>query len=340
MPTDLTTIPAPVRMMQLTTGSQVSQSVSVAAALGVADVLAGGPRAVDDIADAVGADPGSLYRLLRVLGDVGVFEESDGRTFALTEVGELLCSDRPGTLRGWAVLVGSPFHRDAWTDLLASVRTGEPAFDRVHGQLAFDFFRNHPDDQAVLDGAMTSISGLLIAAVVSCYDFSPFGTVVDVGGGHGALLAAVLTASPGARGVLFEQPHVAAAAGGPLDAAGVRDRCEIRGGDFFEAVPTGGDAYLLSNIVHDWGDDDAVQILTRCREALGDHGRVLVTEDVLPSGLEPSQAKLIDLEMLVMGPGRQRTEEEYGRLFARAGLRLTRLVPCQGSLGVVEAVRA
>jgi len=303
-------------------------------------VLASGPRPVEEIADAVGADAASLYRVLRVLGDVGVLDELDGRRFALTETGDLLRSDVLGSMRGWAAMAGAPFHVDAWADLLDGVRTGEPAFERVHGQLGFDYFRDHPDDGAVLNGAMTSTSAQLIAPVVTAYDFSGIGTVVDVGGGHGALLAAVLAAHPHLQGVLYELPEVVAGAGRLLTEAGVRDRCTCVAGDFFESVPWGGDAYLLSNIIHDWDDARAVRILSNCRAALDDGGRVLLAEAVLPEQVEPSPAKLIDLAMLVMGPGRQRTESEYRDLFQRAGLRLSRIDPSGPAFSIVEAVAA
>ncbi len=294
---------------------------------------------MDEIAAAVGADTESLYRLLRALADLDVFRELDGRRFALAEAGELLRTDVPGSMHGWAVFVGTPMHRDAWTDLQESIRTGEPAFERVHGQLAFDHFASDPDDGALLDAAMTSIASQLIAPIVGCYDFSAFDTIVDVGGGSGALLAAVLAANPRARGVLYDLPHVIERAGAPLEEAGVRDRCELVGGDFFDSVPPG-DAYLLSNVIHDWDDERATRILDRCRAALPEGGRVLLAEDVLPTGTEPSPAKWIDLEMLVMGTGRQRTEDDYRRLFERAGLALFDVVPCVGSLCVVEASRA
>jgi hypothetical protein len=328
----------PTRMMQLITGDWVSQAVSTAATLGVADVLARGPHRVDVIADDIGADADALYRLLRALAGLGVVEELDDREFTLTELGELLRADAPNSLRGFAVMVGSPWHRRAWTDLADSVRTGESAFTRLFGD-SWEYFRDHPDDGKVLNQAMTAASGTLLAPALRDYDFTRFGRIVDVGGGHGALLATVLTAHRTARGVLFDLPHVIRGAGAPLERAGVADRCELVGGSFFEAVPAGGDAYLLSNIIHDWDDRSATRILSNCRAAMSHGGRVLLCEAVIPDKAgEPSPAALIDLEMLVMAPGaRQRTAADFERLFQDAGLRLSGITAVGDTYSVVEA---
>jgi SAM-dependent methyltransferase len=331
---------APLRaqMMQLTFGSMVAQAISVAADLGVADALADGPRPVDDIATIVGADAPSLYRLLRALADVGVFEELDGRRFAATSLGDLLRRDGPDSLREWAIMMGRPFHRMAWTGLLGSVRTGEPAFEQVHGTTAWDHIRDHPEDGQVFDAAMTVASSRSLAAIADEYDFGSTGTVVDVGGGQGGLIAAILTANPGVRGVLFDLPHVVATR--IVKEAGAGDRCEYVGGDFFDAVPAGGDVYLLANIIHDWDDEHAARILRNCREAMNPGGRVLLGEAVLPETTEPSPAKLIDLEMLVMNVrgARQRTESEYRDLFAAVGLRMSGIVGRFPPFDLVEAV--
>jgi hypothetical protein len=326
----------PQRVMDLAIGTWVSQAMSVAASLGVADQLAAGPRGIDEIAEAVGADAPSLYRVLRALAGVEVFQELDGRRFALTELGDLLRTDAAGTMRYWSMLVGLPPWRDMWTDLLATVRTGEPAFHRVHGQGPFEYLRAHPEYAEVFDAAMTAISRQWVAAIVESYDFSGFGTVVDVGGGNGALLATVLAANPKTRGVLFDVPAAVAGAERLLAEAGVGDRCACVGGDFFDTVPAGGDAYLLSNIIHDWDDERSVRILTNCRTAMAPAGRVLLGEAVLPDEPQPSVAHWADLEMLLVG-GRQRTAAEFARLFDRAGLQFSRVVPA-GAFSAVEAV--
>ncbi|MDQ4102725.1 MAG: hypothetical protein M3186_03035 [Actinomycetota bacterium] len=213
------------------------------------------------------------------------------------------------------------------------------AFDRVHGTEVFDYLAEHPEDAAIFDAAMTSFSASETASVVEAYDFSRFNTIVDVGGGRGGLLSAILAANPHLQGILFDVPTVVAGADDEISGAEVLDRCKLVSGDFFDSVPEDGDAYLLSNVIHDWDDDRAVQILRTCRAAMADTACVLLAEFVLPEGAAPSVAKLEDLEMLVMtAGGRQRTEAEFRALFSRAGLRLTRVVPSTGMVSLVEAV--
>ncbi len=331
--------PPAVAMLQLTMGALVSQAVSVIARLGVADVLAAGPQPVEQIAQRVGAHHSALYRVLRALGDVGVVAELENRQFALTPLSELLRSDVPGSMRGWATMVGMPFHRYPWTDLYETVLTGESAFDRVHGTKVFDYLAEHPEDAAIFDAAMTSISTNESVSIAKAYDFNRFNTIVDVGGGRGGLLAAILSANPHLQGVLFDVPTVVAGIDDELAAAEVVGRCEVVSGDFFDSVPDGADAYLLSAIIHDWDDDQAVQILRTCRAAMTDSACMLLAEIVLPEGPAPSMGKLADLEMLVMtAGGRQRTEAELRALLGRAGLRLTRTIPSTSMVSLVEAV--
>jgi hypothetical protein len=328
-----TTGPAPgvppfVQLYQLTTGGWVSQAISVAARLGVADAIASGAATTAEIAARVGADGPTLYRLLRALSDHGVFAEGPGGRFALTPVGESLRSDGPQSMRRWAVWTGARFYRDAWSGLEEAVRTGEPSFARVHGMDLFGYLDAHPDDAAVFDGAMQDIAGNFLAGILAVYDFSDCSTVVDVGGGTGALLAAVLRSAPNARGVLLDTAPVLGAAEPVLEAAGVADRCETVAGDFFREVPAGADLYILSNIVHDWDDDRALRILGTCRAAMRADSRLLIIELVLPDDPRPSMGKLLDLEMLSVTPnGRQRTAAQYAELLARAGLDLSEVVP-------------
>jgi hypothetical protein len=232
---------------RLIVGFQVSEAIHVAATLGVADLLAEGPRTSDELAAATSAHAGSLYRLLRALASVGVFHEDEGRRFSMTPMGALLRSDVPGSLRGWAVYVGRPYFREAWRHLEHSIRTGDNAFQHVHGTDVWAYRAEHPDESAIFDLAMESLTGASNPALLDAYDFGRFGTVVDVGGGNGALLAALLGEFPATRGVLFDQPHVVAKAAAVLERAGVADRCEIVSGSFFDEVPPGGDAYTLKS---------------------------------------------------------------------------------------------
>jgi O-methyltransferase domain len=335
--------PPAATMLQLAMGVFVAQALSVFARLGVADVLAEGPRQLEEIAQRVGADGSALYRVLRALGDAGIVTELADRHFALTPLGAVLRSDVPGSLRGVVTMVGMPFHRHSWTDLYTTVKTGEPAFDRVHGAALFDYLAEHPEDAAVFDAAMTSLARSDTVSIVAAYDFTSFGTIVDVGGGQGSLLAAILSANPHLHGVLFDVPAVVAGAAEELARAGVGDRCTVVSGDFFDSVPEGSDAYLLSEVIHDWDDEGAVKILSACQAAMADTGCVLIAEMVLPEGTEkdtaPSMAKLLDVEMLVLtSGGRQRTETQFRALFDQAGLRLTRILPSSGPVSLVEAV--
>lgn len=332
-------LPPHAVLMGLMGGLWVSQSIAVVAKLGVADALARGARTSDELAAATGSHGPSLFRVLRALASVGVFvEESPGR-FALTPVGETLRSG-PGSLRGMAVFLGEPFHARAVGDLLHCVRTGKPAFEHVHGARFFDYVTAHPDAAEVFDEAMTANTSAQQDAVVGAYDFSGIGTLVDVAGGHGSLLAAVLRATPTLKGVLFDLPHVAAKARRVFEAAEVADRVEVASGDFFKALPAA-DAYMMKHIIHDWDDDRCVQILQNCRKAMRGAGRVLVVDGVIPAGNDPFPGKLLDLEMLLMTDGgRERTRAEFEALFARAGLKLSRVLPTRSEVSIVEGVPA
>jgi hypothetical protein len=325
------------------TGTWVSQTISVLARLGVPDVLADGPLPVSRIAAEVDADPPTLLRLMRALTDLDILVQHEEAAFGLTPLGELLRSDVPGSMRGGAIMMGLPCARHAWTDLYTSIRTGEPAFARVHGTDLFSYLAAHPDDAVVFDTAMQAVSSTFLSTIVAEYDFSPFATIVDVGGGTGTLLAAILTGNPTVHGVLVDRAHVLERAPEVLQQAGVADRCELVEADFFTSVPGGGDLYVLSNILHDWGDDAAVHILRTCRKGMHPGSRLLAVELVLPDGPEPSMAKLLDLEMLALTPnGRQRTTNEYTRLFEAADLAVSHAVPAlpQNRASYVEAIPA
>jgi hypothetical protein len=324
--------PPAAQLIQLTSGGLVAQAISVAARLGIPDALGDEARSSADLAGAVGAHPPTLYRLLRALADYGIVAETERDRFLLTPLGSLLRADTPGSMRGWAIMVGMPFHRAAWTGLYDAVRTGEPAFARVHGIDLFGYLAGDPDDAAVFDAAMESVSSNFLVSVLDAYDVTRFPTIVDIGGGTGTFLGAALRASPHSRGILFDTPQVLRSAPPVLEAAGVAERCQLVPGDFFRSVPAGGDLYVLSNIIHDWDDDAAVRILGRCREAMNETSRLLLVELVLPDDLAPSPAKLYDLEMLALTPnGRHRTGNEYRALAEKADLRVTTVAPA--SLG-------
>jgi hypothetical protein len=327
----------PSDLGRLVTGGQLAQAISVAAMLGIADLLAGGPRTSDDLAKATETHPGALYRLLRALASAEVLAEEDGRLFALTALGEGLRSDAPEPLGAWAAYLGQPYYLQAWMNLVHSVRTGESAFPAVHGMGAWEYRNEHPEEGEYFDRAMTDLSRSANRGVLEAHDFARYGTIVDVGGGHGALLAAVLARHPGVQGVLFDQPQVLAGAAPILEEAGVADRCRIAGGSFFDAIPDGGDAYMLKSILHDWDDAEATAILRNCRRAMPEGGSLLVIERDLGPANEGLNAKLSDLNMLVMLGGRERTVDEYSALFEAAGFRLVEAVPTKGWLRVLEA---
>jgi len=321
-------------------GCLVSQAVCVAAKLGVADLLAGGPLGASELAEATDTHARSLYRLLRSLASCGVFRERPDGRFELTPLAGGLRSDAPGSMRDAIIFMGEEWYWRVWGNTIHSVRTGRPAWERAHGSEIFPWFAAHPEESRVFDRAMTSFSNLATAAVVEAYDFSGFETIVDVAGGHGLLLSAILRANPSLRGVLFDQPHVIEGARESVASKGLADRCELAGGDFFESVPAGADAYVMKHIIHDWDDERAVLILKNIARAMRDGGRVLVVEMVLPPANVPHLSKVLDIEMLTSPGGVERTEEEYGELFERAGLRLARVVATKSPYSVVEAVKA
>ena len=328
-------------MLQMALGKWVCKALAVAAEIGVADVLRDGPLSAAEIARRTGSDGDALYRLLRALASLGVFEEAEDRGFANNALSSTLRSDVPGSVRAMVRWIGEEAAWIAWSGLAHSVRTGRPAFDHVFGEPLFDYFGKHPETGRIFDEAMTSLSAGTGAAVARAYDFSSHGRVVDVGGGHGALLLAILERFPDTRGVLFDRPEVIEGARPALSSSAAMRRIELRAGDFFEGVPGGGDAYVLQHIVHDWDDDRCVRILAHCREAMAEGGSVLVLEQPVREGPESGLAKLLDLEMLAMTPGgRERTEAEYASLFERAGLRLARVVPTDSMVSILEGVAA
>lgn len=333
-------LPPNMELLQLIVGKWANQAVYAAAELGIADRLKDGPRPSTEVARDCGANDDAMYRLMRALANLGVLEERDGRAFALTPMGQFLRSDVPLSLRGFARFAGYEPTWRAWGETVHSVRTGEPGFEHAFGENIFDWYAKHLDESAVFDDAMTAISTTESAAVAEAFDFSGIATLADVGGGRGYLLATILKRNPTMKGILFDMPHVVAGAPPLLREHGVTDRVHVQSGSFLETAPRDADAIIMKHIIHDWNDEDSIRILQSCHRVLSKGGRVLVVEAVVPPPGQTGWAKLLDLEMLVLTPrGRERTEQEFAKLLAAAGFRLTRIVPTASPVSVVEAER-
>ena len=324
-------------LLRLVDGFRVTQTIYAGVELEIPDLLAEGERTADDLADASGADPSTLYRLLRALASLGIVHEGDERRFSLTDLGRPLRSDVPGSLRGWVRLQGRDYLWRSWGNLANAVREGQNSFRMVHGTDIWEWRAEHADESAIFDEAMRSMTIGANASILDAYDFGRFGTIVDVAGGNGTLIAAVLATHPAARGILFDQEHVVSGAEPILRAAGVLDRCQIVAGSFFESVPEGADAYVLKWIIHDWEDEESVAILRTCRAAMGTDAVVLLIERDLGRPNEDPVAKLADLNMLVMPGGRERALDEYAALFDAADLRLVAAHPTTSGHLVIEA---
>jgi hypothetical protein len=320
------------QIMRLGFGFAVSQALRVIIELGVADLLAAGEQSVDELATATHSDADALYRVMRFLSPEGVFRELQPRHFELTEVGAVLRSDRPGP-REFVRMINSEAYL-AFEQLLHSVRTGKPAFDKVFGSPRFDWLSEHPEQAALFQRAMVALSQGGNEAVADAYDFRPFSRIVDVGGGHGQLLSAILARNPHLSGVLFDLPSGVATA--HQGAGGDLPRTEFVAGDFFESVPSG-DVYVIKKVVHDWEDGRAAVILRNCREAMLPNGKVLVAETLVPPGDTPNEIKAIDVVMLAVTGGLERTEAQYASLFDAAGLRLERVIQTRGPISILEA---
>lgn len=318
----------------------LSRAIAVAAKLRIADDLKAEAKTADELAHAMGLHARSLYRLLRALAGAGIFAEDDAGRFHLTPLAEPLLSDAPNSWRAFADFLGSEWAYRAYGDLLYSVQTGQPAFDHVYGQSLFDFLAEHPDEAQVFNDAMTNTSQSTAPAILAVYDFSAIRKLVDVGGGHGLLLASILKAYPQMHGKLFDLPSVLEDAPSVLAAHGVGDRCECVGGDFFSvSVPTGGDAYIMQSILHGLDDNHALQLLSNVHNAMRQGGTLLSVEGVVPEGNRPSTSKLGDLHMMIFTPSRERSESEYRALFKRGGFHLTRVVPTPSVLTILEGKR-
>jgi hypothetical protein len=331
-------LPPHAQLIQMGTASWVSATVYAAAKLGLADHLTAGPRSAAELAGATRTHAPSLHRLMRTLAGLGILTERDGQQFALTSLGEALKTDAPGSARATLMAFCGPALWHSWEEIVYSVETGKTGFERACGMPLFEYLAQHPQEASYFSEAMVGYHGAEPPAVAKAYDFSRLKTIVDVGGATGNMLAAILSQHEGPRGVLYDRPHVVSDAPALLKARGVQARVTIEPGDFFERVPAGGDAYLLSHIIHDWNEEQCLTILGHCRNAITPDGRLLIVETVLPTGDTPHQGKVQDMVMLVVPGGQERTEAEYASLLGKARFRLTRVVPTGSIVSVVEAV--
>lgn len=319
-------------MLNLIIGFSIVRSIYLAAQLGVADVFDEQPKTIAQLAAATNTEPGALYRLLRALASVGIFTEVSEQCFALTPLGATLSSSSPGSMRYYALTHMGAAQSLAWSHGLHSLKTGEIAFDAVAGMSLWEHYAQHPEDAQIFSQGMTSSGFASMQAVVASYDFSRFKTLVDVGGAQGSLISAIVRSYPHVKGILFDRPEIMAN-------VRVDETIQPVAGNFFESVPGSGDAYLMRRILHDWDDEKSLMILKNCHQAMPEHGKLLLVESLIPPGNEPSPAKFIDLVMLLLTGGRERTEAEYRTLLQSSGFKLTRVIPTSSMDSIIEAVK-
>ena len=330
-------LPAQLQMIQYITGFWMSRAVWVAAKLGLADLLKSGPKTAEELAQATSTHAPSLFRILRALASAGVFKkENDGR-FGLTPLSETLITVAPGSTRWFIISELGQEHYPAWGNFMHSVKTGEIAFDNFFGMDVWEYFSKNPEDAAIFNDSMSANTAAVNEAISSVYDFSQFKKIVDVGGGHGGLITSILQKNPGVQGVLLDSPPVIEGARPKLESSDVADRCEAVAGDFFKAVPEGGDAYIMKWIIHDWEDEKAITILKNCRKHIGPNGRLIIVDCVVPEHDQPDFSKAFDLNMMVMTGGKERTAAEFEQLLAASGFKLLRVIPTDLPPSIVEA---
>jgi hypothetical protein len=330
-------VPPEVDLLELVSGFMATHTVYAVARLGVADALADGPRPAAEVAAGLGTDADATYRLLRAAAALRLLREDAGGRFALTPLGATLRADRDDSMRPVVLMIGDPAYQVVWGRLWESVTTGAPSAEAALGVPMWEYLDRDPQFAAAFNDAMTRLSALDWPTVEAAYDFTPFSTIVDVGGGHGQLLARMLGAAPAATGVLLERESVIAGAEAHLRDAGVLERCRLEAGSIFETAPDDGDLYVLRRVLHDFDDDRATAILTTLRRHMPDGATLLLMESVVPPGNDPHFAKSLDLDMLVFVGGRERTEAELATLLHRAGFRTTRVVPTISTISLVEA---
>jgi len=324
-------------MIQFITGFWTSRALYVAAKLGIADLLQSGPKTVEELAEATNTHAPSLYRIMRALTSAGIFKRENDDRFALTPLSETLVTGVPGSVRWFIISELGQEHYPAWGNLLHSVKTGEIAFDNFFGMDIWKYFAQNPEDAAVFNDSMSGMTAAANDAIMSVYDFSQFNTVIDIGGGHGGLITSILQKNPQTKGVLFDAPRVIEGARAKIENAGLTDRCETVGGDFFQGVPAGGDAYVMKWIIHDWEDEKAIRILKNCRQYMQPNNRLIIVDCVVPDNDEPDFSKTFDLNMMVMTGGKERTAAEFRELLAAAGFELLRTIPTDVPTSIVEA---
>ncbi len=325
-----------VAMLQIISGFWISRAVCVIAKLGIPDLLNEGPKTTEELAGATGTHAHSLFRIMRALVSVGVLSSDSENRFAQTPLSETLVTDAPGSLRWFTISELGQEHYPAWGNLMHSVKTGEIAFDNFFGMDVWSYFQKNPDDAALFNDSMSGMTAAVNSTLCSLYDFSQFKTVVDVGGGHGGLITQILKANPNTKGVLFDAAEVVNGAQERLTAVGLSDRCQAVAGDFFKAVPEGGDAYVMKWIIHDWDDERAIHILKNCRAQMGPDARLIIVDCVVPETEEPHFSKFIDLNMLVMTGGKERTQKEFASLMETAGFKLLRVIPTEQPTSIIE----
>jgi tRNA A58 N-methylase Trm61 len=329
--------PPPAAILgQILFGGLVLQSVGVVAKLRIADMLAEKPQTADELAVKTSTHSASLYRILRALEGIGIFARNSELKFQLTSIGELLRSDVPNSMRNLAIMQCEDWLWSNWGSMMHSVKTGKTAQEKVHGVGAFEFLMKNNEAAEIFNNGMTSISQSAALAIVESYDFSTVSKIVDIGGGHGILLAAILKANSNVQGVLFEEQSVIEGAGNLLEKEGVKNRVELISGDFFESVPSGADAYIMKHIIHDWDDEKCISILKNIHNAVKDNGKVLIIESVIPESSKPHYSKILDLEMLVTAGGKERTKHEYKTLLEASGFMMTRIISTNSPFSVIE----
>ena len=331
------TLPAHVGIFQLLNGAHVAGAVSCLAQMGIPDLVEAGPKSAEELASQIGAQPQALYRLMRATASVGVLSEGPDGKFSETPMSAVLRSNANPSLRALAIMGGRDWHGRGWSRLDYCVQTGKQALDQIYGMHVFEFLKQNPEEAQIFNDAMTALSTIDSPAVAEAYNFEGLHSLVDVGGGHGLLLATILKRNPHLKGTLYEVPHVVeGAANGPLKS--VMDRCSFASGDMFSSVPAGADAYIMKHIIHDWPDDLCVKILKACRKGVNSGGRLLVVDCVIEPGNDFSPGKFLDLQMLIFPSGCERTEKQFRDLFAAAGWQLSRIIRTAAADSIVEGV--